>query len=64
MIVFFVVFGIVCKFCVFQVYIFFEIVRIWYGKIGYIVWIVFCFINNIIVIVNMLFGVFVVINVL
>ncbi len=56
MIVFFSLLGIACKLRVPEAHILLEIVRILYGKIGHIVWIVLCLINNIIAVANMLLG--------
>ncbi|KAM3474377.1 hypothetical protein MY5147_004308 [Beauveria neobassiana] len=56
MIVFFAVLGIACKLRIPEAHTLLEIVRIRYGKVGHIVWIVLCLINNIIAIANMLLG--------
>lgn len=56
MIVFFAVLGISCKLRIPEAHTLLEIVRIRYGKVGHIVWIVLCLINNIIAIANMLLG--------
>ncbi|KAJ6442495.1 acetamidase [Purpureocillium lavendulum] len=56
MIVFFAVLGIACKMRVPEAHTLLEIVRIRYGKLGHVVWIVLCLINNIIAIANMLLG--------
>ncbi|UNI22953.1 hypothetical protein JDV02_008796 [Purpureocillium takamizusanense] len=56
MIVFFAVLGIACKMRIPEAHTLLEIVRIRYGKLGHIVWIVLCLINNIIAIANMLLG--------
>jgi urea-proton symporter len=56
MIVFFSVLGITCKSRVPQAHTLLEIIRIRYGKVGHIVWIVLCLINNIIAVANMLLG--------
>lgn len=56
MIVFFSLLGIACKLRVPEAHTLLEIVRIRYGKLGHIVWIVLCLINNIIAVANMLLG--------
>ncbi|KAL2197610.1 Sodium:solute symporter family-domain-containing protein [Corynascus similis CBS 632.67] len=56
MIVFFALLGIACKLRVPEAHTLLEIVRIRYGTLGHIVWIVLCLINNIIAIANMLLG--------
>ncbi|KAH6693533.1 urea active transporter [Plectosphaerella plurivora] len=56
MIVFFSLIGIACKMRVPQAHTLLEIIRIRYGKVGHIVWIVLCLINNIIAVANMLLG--------
>ncbi|KAJ6781649.1 hypothetical protein PWT90_01399 [Aphanocladium album] len=56
MIVFFAVLGIACKLRIPEAHTLLEIVRIRYGKLGHLVWIVLCLINNIIAIANMLLG--------
>lgn len=56
MIVFFALLGIACKLRIPEAHTLLEIVRIRYGKVGHIVWIVLCLINNIIAIANMLLG--------
>ncbi|KAM0321566.1 hypothetical protein ACHAQA_010056 [Verticillium albo-atrum] len=56
MIVFFSLLGIACKMRVPQAHTLLEIIRIRYGKVGHIVWIVLCLINNIIAVANMLLG--------
>ncbi|GJN79969.1 hypothetical protein PLIIFM63780_003493 [Purpureocillium lilacinum] len=56
MIVFFAVLGIACKMRIPEAHTLLEIVRIRYGKLGHIVWIILCLINNIIAIANMLLG--------
>ncbi|KAI1843265.1 hypothetical protein JX265_012162 [Neoarthrinium moseri] len=56
MIVFFAVLGIACKMRIPEAHTLLEIVRIRYGKVGHIVWIALCLINNIIAVANMLLG--------
>ncbi|KXJ86100.1 Sodium:solute symporter family-domain-containing protein [Microdochium bolleyi] len=56
MIVFFAVLGISCKMRIPEAHTLLEIVRIRYGKVGHIVWIGLCLINNIIAVANMLLG--------
>lgn len=56
MIVFFALLGIACKLRVPEAHTLLEIVRIRYGTLGHIVWIILCLINNIIAIANMLLG--------
>ncbi|SPO07032.1 probable DUR3 - Urea permease [Cephalotrichum gorgonifer] len=56
MIVFFSVLGIACKMRVPSAHTLLEIIRIRYGTVGHIVWIVLCLINNIIAVANMLLG--------
>ncbi|KAK6075637.1 urea active transporter [Seiridium cupressi] len=56
MIVFFAVLGTACKMRIPEAHTLLEIVRIRYGKVGHIVWIVLCLINNIIAVANMLLG--------
>jgi len=56
MIVFFSVLGIACKLRVPQAHTLLEIIRIRYGTVGHIVWIILCLINNIIAVANMLLG--------
>ncbi|KAK2601784.1 hypothetical protein QQS21_004668 [Conoideocrella luteorostrata] len=56
MIVFFALLGIACKLRVPEAHTLLEIVRIRYGKLGHVVWIVLCLINNIIAVANMLLG--------
>ena len=56
MIVFFAVLGIACKLRVPQAHTLLEIIRIRYGTLGHIVWVVLCLINNIIAVANMLLG--------
>ncbi|KAL1845054.1 hypothetical protein VTK73DRAFT_1213 [Phialemonium thermophilum] len=56
MIVFFSLLGIVSKLRVPEAHTLLEIVRIRYGQVGHIVWIVLCLINNIIAVANMLLG--------
>ncbi|KHN95585.1 sodium/proline symporter [Metarhizium album ARSEF 1941] len=56
MIVFFALLGIACKLRVPEAHTLLEIVRIRYGTLGHVVWIVLCLINNVIAVANMLLG--------
>lgn len=56
MIVFFALLGISCKRKIPEAHTLLEIVRIRYGTIAHIVWIVLCLINNLIAVANMLLG--------